>query len=92
MNSKDRQKLKAMAHALSPVIILGANGLTDAVHAELEKALNSHELIKVRVNAEDNIERELLIEEICEVHQAELIQKIGHVIVIFRENPEKDLD
>lgn len=90
MKAKDRQHLKAQAHALSPVIILGANGLTEAVHAEIEKALDAHELIKIRVNAEDKTERELLIEEIVEMHKAELIQKIGHILVVFRENPEKD--
>lgn len=90
MNAKERQRLKGLAHGLSPIIILGQNGLTDAVHAEINKALDSHELIKIRVNAEDKTERELLSEEICEVQKAELIQKIGHIIVIFRENPEKD--
>ncbi len=89
MKAKDRQKLKGRAHALSPIIILGNNGLTEAVHAEIEKALDAHELIKIRVNAEDKMERELLTEEICETHKCELIQKIGHIIVIYRENPEK---
>jgi len=52
VNSADKKKLRAQAHSLKPVIMIGQSGLTAAVLAEIELALNSHELIKVRIRAE----------------------------------------
>ena len=59
-----RRELKARAHALDPVVLIGGDGLTPAVIAEIERSLKSHELIKIRVNA-DRPGREAMLEEIC---------------------------
>lgn len=88
MNSVDKKRLRAEAHALKPVVIVGQSGLTDAVLAEIELALNIHELIKVKIRAERE-ERPQISEKICAVTGAELIQAIGQVIVIYRLNPNK---
>ena len=89
MNAADKKKLRAAAHALKPVVIIGQSGLTAAVLAEIELALNSHELIKVRIRAEKN-DRKQISEEICaSTGKTELIQNIGQIAVIYRSNPDK---
>ena len=64
MNSADKKKLRAEAHTLNPVVMIGQSGLTAAVLAEIEQALDSHELIKVKIRAERE-ERKLISEKIC---------------------------
>ncbi len=89
--SKEKIKhLKQQVHALDPVVLLGAKGLTDAVQKEIDMALDAHELIKVRLNAPDHATRDEMIKAICEVQHAELIQQIGHLIAIYRKRQEKD--
>ena len=77
------KKLKSLVHHLHPVILLGAKGLTDQVHAEIKQALFDHELIKIKLNSKDKAEKENLAKLICEKHSATLITQIGHVIAIF---------
>ena len=88
MNSADKKKLRAEAHTLNPVVMIGQSGLTAAVLAEIEQALDSHELIKVKIRAERG-ERKLISEKICADTGAELIQAIGQIAVIYRLNPDK---
>ena len=88
MNSADKKKLRAEAHTLKPVVMIGQSGLTVAVLAEIEQALNSHELIKVKIRAERN-DRKLISEKICADKGAKLIQTIGQIAVIYRLNPVK---
>jgi RNA-binding protein len=88
VNSADKKKLRAEAHALKPVVMIGQSGLTVAVLAEIEQALNSHELIKVKIRAERD-ERKQISEKICAETGAEIIQSIGQIAVIYRFNPDK---
>jgi RNA-binding protein len=88
MQAIDRKKLKAQAHTLRPVVMIGQAGLTDAVLAEIEVALNSHELIKIRIRAERE-ERKQISEKICHNTGASLIQCIGQITVIYRLNPAR---
>ncbi len=88
MKAIDKQQLKSDAHSLNPVVMLGQHGLTDAVLAEIEQALDYHELIKIKIRAERD-ERKLISEKICKQTNAELIQSIGACIVIYRLNPNK---
>ena len=88
MNSADKKKLRAQAHSLKPVIMIGQSGFTAAVLAEIELALDSHELIKVRIRAERD-DRKQISEKICTDTGAELIQNIGQIAVIYRQNPDK---
>lgn len=84
-----RQTLKGRAHALAPVVMIGIAGLTPAVLAEVQLALDSHELIKIRITVGDHSERERLLGEICGATGASPVQHIGKVIVIFRERVEE---
>ncbi len=86
---KTRQHLKAKAHKLKPIVMLGSKGLTPAVNREIDIALDDHELIKVRVACEDRDEKKALVAEICETAKAELVQLIGNIAVIYRKNIEK---
>ena len=88
MNPANKKKLRAEAHTLKPVVMIGQSGLTAAVLAEIELALNSHELIKVKIRAERD-DRKLISEKICTDTGAELIQTIGQIAVIYRLNPDK---
>ena len=87
MNSADKKKLRAEAHTLKPVVMIGQSGLTATVLAEIELALDTHELIKVKIRAERD-ERKMIIEKICSDTGAELIQTIGQIAVIYRLNPD----
>ena len=94
LSNPQRKALKAQAHALKPVVRLGQQGLTENVLQEIHQALTHHELIKIKVTAEDRAARQQLIEQITEETQAETIQTIGHVAVLFKrnkKNPKIDL-
>lgn len=81
------KELKAKAHKLEPVVIIGAKGLTEEVLAEIERALKAHELIKVRAPALERGEREQVLTQVCERTGAERVQQVGKVFVIYRKNP-----
>ncbi|MCD6047787.1 MAG: RNA-binding protein [Gammaproteobacteria bacterium] len=88
MQQAKKIQLRRQAHQLHPVVLLGQNGLTPEVHLAIDEALNAHELIKIRVNAEDKEARKAITNDILNHHQADLIQSIGHIIVIYREAVE----
>lgn len=91
LTETQRKHLKRLAHHRRPIVQTGANGLTEAVLAEVERGLNDHELIKARVVAGDREERSAMIAEICERTGAVLVQRIGHVAILYRRHPEKPL-
>jgi putative YhbY family RNA-binding protein len=88
LSSVQRRELKARAHSLKPVVLIGASGLTPAVLAEIDRSLKSHELIKLRAAGTDRGAREALLAEICLRSGAHPVQRIGKIFVVFRENPE----
>lgn len=86
----ERKKLKARAHALDPILHLGAKGLTESVLAEIDRALDAHELIKVRAGGMERAAREAALAEICARLDAQPVQHVGKVLVLYREKPEGD--
>jgi RNA-binding protein len=84
LTEKQKRHLKALAHPLNPVIIVGGAGVTEALLKELDSTLEHHELIKVRVNAIDREARDQLIAALCEGSQSLLVQRIGHIAVLYR--------
>ena len=88
LTSSERKALKAKAHKLEPVVQIGAKGLTDVVVAEIERALDAHELIKVRASSAEREERDAMLQDICGRTGAEQVQQIGKVFVLFRKNDE----
>lgn len=84
-----RSAHRADAHFLDPVVIIGANGLTDAVRREVDAALNAHGLIKVRVAGDDRDAREVIFHDLCDTLNAAPIQHIGKLLVLWRPQPQK---
>ena len=89
MDSSLKQELKASAHHLRPVVMLGNKGLTPAVIEETNIALLSHELIKVKINGAEKIDRQRIAIEMCDALQASLVQLIGNTAIIYRKNEDK---
>ncbi len=88
MKSDQKKQLRARAHGLKPVVITGQAGISEAVLNEINLALDHHELIKVRVNAEDREQRREMAEFICTETKAELVQSLGHILTLYRKKPE----
>ena len=84
LSPEQRREYRGIAHNLKPVIIVGDKGLTEGLQEELERALNDHELIKVKVASQDREARQEAISALCEAAGAELIQVIGKIAVIMR--------
>ena len=85
LDKQVKKQLIAKSHQLNPVVIIGNNGLSEPVLAEIAVALAAHELVKIRINAADREEREMITKTICKTSQSELIQRIGHVISIYKK-------
>jgi putative YhbY family RNA-binding protein len=90
LTPRERQKLKARAHALEPVVQVGQAGVTDQVAKELDRARTAHELIKVKVTADGREERQSLCEDILTRADAAEVQRVGKVLVLYRPQPEDD--
>ena len=84
LSPEQRREYRGIAHNLKPVIIVGDKGLTEALQEELERALNDHELIKIKVASQDRETRQEAVAALCEAAGAELVQTIGKVAVIMR--------
>lgn len=85
----DRLALRARAHHLDPVVLLGAAGLTEAVIKETDRALTAHELIKVRVPGDVREEREAIGQQLADRLGAARVQVIGKLLVLYRPRPEE---
>ena len=84
LSEVQKRHLRKLAHNLKPVIIVGNAGFTEGVANELELTLEHHELIKVRVNAADREERDAIIAQICKTASCDLVQRIGHIAILYR--------
>lgn len=85
LTPKQRQHLKALAHGLSPVVQVGAAGVTEAVGSAVEEALWRHELIKVKLpKLDDEAAREEMAAAVTAVSGGELVQLIGRMVVLYR--------
>ena len=87
LSAQQRRSLRARAHALDPVVLIGAAGLTAEVLTEIERNLLAHELIKIRVMGAGRDERETFLDALCRETGAAPVQHIGKVLVVFRERP-----
>lgn len=87
LSQTERRALKARAHHLDPVVMIGDSGLTPAVIHEIDIALTSHELIKVRVLGDDRDTRQALVNDICDKLEVAPVQLIGKLLVFYRPRP-----
>ena len=89
-SSKELRQLRAQAHSLKPVVTVAGKGLAPSVLEELDRALNDHELIKVKLAVGDREQRESVIEELCSQSEAYLVQRVGNTATLLRTNPQAD--
>ncbi len=86
LTREQKHRLVAQSSKLNPIVMIGNKGLTPAVHIEIERALHDHELVKIKFLIKDRLFQAEASQEICKEHQADLVNHIGHVVVIYRKN------
>jgi RNA-binding protein len=89
LTPSERRALRAKAHHLDPVVIVGQHGLTAPVLHEIDLALTKHELVKVRVFSDDRDARAAMLAQMCAGVDCVEVQHLGKVFVLWRPNPEK---
>ena len=89
LNKNQKKLLRALAHDRSVIIWIGPQGLTDNVISEIQTALAHHELIKISVRAGTREQRDQIMDSICQLTQAQQVQKIGNTLTIFKRNPKQ---
>ena len=89
LTDAQRKHLRRLGHDLDPVVLIGNNGLGPNLVAEMDQALTHHELVKVRARVGDRDLRDELLAELAATTRSELVQRIGHVALYYRRNPEE---
>jgi len=89
LTNPQKRYLKGLAHDLRPTILVGAKGVTPSLLAELDAVLEQHELIKIKVAAEDRETRDAWIDAMVQASQCGLVTRIGNVAVLFRRSKNK---
>jgi RNA-binding protein len=92
LTGKQRQFLRGLAHHRKPVVTLGDAGVTPTVIAEIEQALDHHELVKLKLRVGDRDARRGALSKICDQTGAERVQEIGQMAVIFRPTKESKIN
>ncbi len=90
LSKSEIKALKAQAHHLKVVLQIGAKGISEGLLAELDTALNAHELIKVHIAGTDKAGRKEITSELCNASGADLVQMIGLISVLYRPRPDED--
>lgn len=85
ISNADKKYLRQLGHQLKPVVTVARKGLNENVLSEIDRALDDHELIKIKLAAGDRDAKQGLIRDICQSSNAKLIQSIGHVALVYRK-------
>jgi RNA-binding protein len=89
LTDSQRKYLRRLGHDRNPIVLVGQGGISPNLVAELDRALNDHELVKVRARVGDRELRDQIIDELATATRSELVQRIGHVALYYRRDPEK---
>jgi RNA-binding protein len=84
LSNEEKKRFRAIGHKLKPVIVIGNKGITESLLTELDRALEDHELIKIKLSVEDREDRQPIIEQIRQKTGAEAVQSIGKIVLLFR--------
>lgn len=84
LSNEQKKRYRSIGHSLNPIVTIAGNGITDNVSAEIDRALNDHELIKIKLVLEDKVSRKKAIAEISQRMGATVIQEIGKVVLLLR--------
>jgi len=87
LSQAQKKAFRSIGHHLNPVVTVSENGLTEGVMAELARALEDHELVKVKLAIGDREARNAVTAELAEASHSELVQTIGKVVLLYRHNP-----
>jgi RNA-binding protein len=91
ITNTQKKFLRQAAHHLKPVVWAGKNGISKSLIEEIEQALEIHELIKIKCNLGEREERDAGIEDICKKTGADLVQRIGNIVTLYKKNPKKPI-
>lgn len=91
LTGKQKNYLRGLAHNINPIITVGANGLSESVLTELESALEHHELLKIKLPADDKATKACLMANICTETNSEPVQLIGRVGVVYRKSAKQKI-
>lgn len=89
LSPNQKKFLRGLAHGLNPVIIIGSQGVTDSLMAELDKSLTHHELLKIKIATGEREDRKTVTDYIVQHTQAQLVQTVGKILVIYRPHPKE---
>ncbi|HXI13847.1 MAG TPA: ribosome assembly RNA-binding protein YhbY [Thermoanaerobaculia bacterium] len=89
LSTRQRTHLKALAHPMEPLVRVGRGGVSESVVAEARRTFDSHELIKVRIESDEPAARRALAASLAELAEAELVQTVGKVAILFRAHPDR---
>ena len=89
LNNRQKKHLKGLGHALRPVIMIADQGLKETIVNATDEALDVHELIKVKIRADDRESRDEMLLALCEQTGSEMISRIGFTALLFRRNEKK---
>jgi len=89
LSEAQRKHLRRLGHDRNPIVLVGQAGLGSNLVAELDRALRDHELVKVRARVGDRAERDRVFAELAAATGSELVQRIGHVALLYRRNPDE---
>lgn len=88
LTQEQKKHFKSIGHHLKPVVTVAEQGLKENLMAELDRALNDHELIKIQLRIAEREERQAILTELCQQSSSILVQSIGKMALIYRKNPK----
>lgn len=89
LTEPQRKHLRRLGHDRDPIVLVGQGGISPNLIAELDRALHDHELVKVRARVGDRATRDAILTELAASTRSEIVQRIGHVALYYRRNPDE---
>ena len=89
LTNNQKKYLRSLGHHLKPVVMVGQNGLSEAVLLELESTMEKHELLKIKIRTEDRVEKHKMIDKIVDYSKSNLVQVVGNIVLIYRPFKEE---
>ncbi len=90
LSNAEKKNFRAIGHKLRPIVMIADKGLTENIEKEINRALNDHELIKIKIAVGERADKKLLEEAICQQLRAECVQSIGNVLLLYRPAKKPD--
>lgn len=88
ISNEDKKQLRRLGHNLNPVVTIASKGLSENVLAEINRALNDHELIKIKLSSCDNKSKSEIVRVICEQSAAQVVQSVGHIVLLLKKSEQ----